>query len=293
MSITDSDPEDAITKEEIAGTAPAPRPGSAGVTTSKKRNAFAELMGVKPEKVSGPPTLASTRGGPSIHRTFRDNLGFYTAAPENFPQSGEDRRIIYYNDDFVAIYDLYPKSTVHTLLLPRSPRSRLHPFDAFEDPEFLASVQAETGKLKRLVAKELQRRYGRFSAQEKQREAVLDGDVELEDGAPLPEGRDWEKELLVGIHAHPSMNDLHVHVLSRDMVSECMKHRRHYESFNTPFLVDVADFPLAADDPRRHPGRAGYLNKDLRCWRCGKNFGNQFKKLKDHLSTEFEMWKKE
>ncbi|KAI1400875.1 HIT-like protein [Hypoxylon fuscum] len=293
MSSTESDPEDAITKEEIAGTAPTPAHGAAaGVSQGTKRNAFTELMSPKTKATKENPetnTLASTRSPRT--RTFkaRDGLGAYTHDPAAFPAS----QVIYYNDDFVAINDLYPKSTVHTLLLPRSPLSRLHPFDAFKDASFLASVQAETAKLKRIVAKELQRRYGRFSAQEQEREAVLNGDKEWDDGKELPKGRDWEKELLVGIHAHPSMNDLHVHVLSPDMISECMRHRRHYTSFNTPFLIDVADFPLAEDDPRRHPGKAGYHNRDYMCWRCGKNFGNRFKQLKEHLAGEFEEWKKQ
>ncbi|KAI1093893.1 HIT-like protein [Rostrohypoxylon terebratum] len=285
MPPADSDPEDAITKEEIAGTAPAP--AATGASQGTKRNAFTELMSPKPkvpkETAKPLPPMHNLRTGPFKER---DGLGAYTANPTS-------ERVIYHDASFVAINDLYPKSTVHTLLLPRSPRSRLHPFDAFDDAAFLSSVQAETQKLKRLVAKELQRRYGRYSAQERDREAVLNGDVELADGEPLPKGRDWESELLVGIHAHPSMNDLHVHVLSPDMISECMRHRKHYNSFNTPFLIDVTDFPLAKDDPRRHPREAGFLNRDLVCWRCKKNFGNRFKQLKDHLEEEFEEWKKE
>ncbi|KAI0422222.1 HIT domain-containing protein [Xylaria grammica] len=317
MSTTESGPEDAITTEEITGTAPAPRPGLAGVSRETKRDAcelpstinhqpgverepsansalvhsrpIAELMAPKPRKPQEPPTLASTRGALTGGFKARNGLGAYTADPASFPTN----RVIYYNESFVVINDLYPKSTVHTLLLPRSPQSRLHPFDAFDDVEFLAEVREETARLKRLVAKELQRRCGRFSAQDKLRESILNGEVEWEDGTPLPVGRDWEKELLVGVHAHPSMNDLHVHVLSRDMVSEYMRGRKHYQSFNTPFLIDIADFPLAADDPRRKPGHSGFFERDLQCWRCGKNFGNQFKKLKVHLSEEFEEWKKE
>ncbi|OTA67202.1 HIT-like protein [Hypoxylon sp. EC38] len=282
MSAAESDPEDAITKDEIAGTAPAPADAETSVT---------ELMSpkIKAPKEEPKKTLASTRS--ALTRSFkeRDGLGAYIHDPAAYPPS----RVIYYNDDFVAINDMYPKSSVHTLLLPRSPLSRLHPFDAFEDASFLASVQAETQKLKRLVAKELQRRYGKYSAKDREREAVLNGDIEWEEGKELPKGRDWESELLVGVHAHPSMNDLHVHVLSPDMISECMRHRKHYNSFNTPFLIDVADFPLAEDDPRRHPKTAGFINKDLICWRCGKNFGNRFKQLKEHLPEEFEAWKKE
>lgn len=189
----------------------------------------------------------------------------------------------------MVINDLYPKATVHTLLLPRSSaHNPLHPFDAFEDRDFLAAVRKETARLKELVAKEVKRRFSSLSKLDQARETALKNGVD-----DLPPGRNWLAEVKVGIHAHPSMNHLHVHVLSRDMHSECLKHRKHYNSFNTPFLVDVADFPLARDDPRRHPGREGYLDRSLKCWRCGKEFGNKFKALKEHLEVEFEEWKRE
>ncbi|KAH8664050.1 HIT domain-containing protein [Xylariales sp. PMI_506] len=290
MTSVESDPEDAITREEITGEAPAPPAGSSGVNGgSRKRNAFAELMKPKPKAPMLSPPSSHSVASAAI-RVFggRDGLGVYTQDPASFPA----KRVIYFNDNFVAINDLYPKSTVHTLLLPRSDRQRLHPFVAFEDPDFLTAIQAEALKLRKLVAKELQRRYGKYSEADRLREAVLNGEVEWE-REELPRGRDWEREVRVGIHAHPSMNDLHVHVLSRDMFSECMRHRKHYNSFNTPFLIDVADFPMSQDDPRRHPTHAGFMNRDLVCWRCGKNFGNKFKQLKDHLAAEFEEWKKE
>ncbi|KAH8167805.1 hypothetical protein CIB48_g429 [Xylaria polymorpha] len=262
MSATESDPEDAVTKEEITGTAAAPEPSSAGVSRGTKRNAFAELMAPKPKKPHEVPTLASTRSAFTGGFKARDGLGAYTADPASFPAS----RVIYHNESFVAINDLYPKSTVHTLLLPRSPRSRLHPFDAFEDPEFLASVQAETARLKRLAAKELQRRYGRFSAQEKEREAVLNGGRGV-GGRGTATG--WAR------------------------LGEGIARRRARAPFHERLTRAYSIARHAADDPRRHPGRAGYLNGDMRCWRCGKNFGNQFKKLKDHLTGEFEDWKKQ
>lgn len=220
----------------------------------------------------------------------RDGLGSYIQNPERSNVS----QIIFYNDEFVGINDLYPKSSVHCLLLPRSPKhQRMHPVAAFEDREFLASVRENAAKLKTLVAKELQRRYSRFSAQEKAREAVLNGEVELKDGEELPEGRDWEQEVRVGIHAHPSMNHLHIHVISVDRFSEKMRHKKHYNSFSTPFFVELDAFPLSADDERRHPGRNGYLNSNLKCWRCGRDFGAKFALLKEHLAAEFEEWKKE
>ncbi|OLN95441.1 Aprataxin-like protein [Colletotrichum chlorophyti] len=280
MAGSGSDTEDAITQGEIQGAAPAPTP---------LRNAFTELMTRKRKPESTPPE--PSRASRNKPYRSRDGLGAYLDNPSSFPAS----RVIFHNEDFVAINDLYPKASIHTLLLPRSPaHNLLHPFEAFDDIEFLASVQKEVLRLKDLVAKELQRRFSKYSKAEAAREAVLEGLVEPGKNGELPKGRDWHTEIITGIHAHPSMNHLHVHVLSRDMYSECMKHRKHYNSFNTPFLIDVADFPLAPDDPRRHPGREGYLmKKDLICWRCGQNFKNQFAKLKEHLAEEFAEWKKE
>jgi len=215
----------------------------------------------------------------------RDGLGVYIAQPEAFPAS----RVIFHSADFVAIHDLYPKSSVHCLLLPRSPKHTLeHPFDAFNDAAFLASVKIEAAKLKHIVATELRRKYGPYSKQDEKREGVLNGEIPW-DKEELPEGRDWEKEVMVGVHAHPSMNHLHVHVLSRDRWSECLKHRKHYNSFNTEFFVPLEAFPIDGDGK----GRGGKLKEDMRCWRCRKVFGNQFARLKEHLAEEFEEWKKE
>ena len=109
----------------------------------------------------------------------------------------------------------------------------------------------------------------------------------------LPEGRDWENELMAGVHAGPSMNHLHIHIISKDRHSECLKHRKHYNSFATPFFVRLEEFPLAADDPRKAKDRGGWLRVGMRCWRCGRDFGNKFAELKRHLDEEFVEWRKE
>lgn len=219
--------------------------------------------------------------------TGRNGLGAYTFSPSSFPAS----RVISHDENWVVIHDLYPKSSVHILLLPRTPsKILLHPFDALADPVFLAAVQAKVRELRLLVAKELRRRYGERSALERARLEALDA---WPAPTTLPPGRDWEREAVAGVHAVPSMSHLHVHVLSVDRASECMRHRKHYNSFNTPFLVGVEDFPLAAGDERRRPGRQGYLDRGLECWRCGERFGNRFARLKRHLAEEFEEWVQE
>ena len=238
------------------------------------------------------PPSDTPQSDPARTTTFlgRDGLGAYIASPASFPAS----RVIYHDEKWVVINDLFPKSSVHILLLPRNhAKQLLHPFDAFKDLDFLKEVQAEVQKLRKVVAKELYRRYGKSSALDQKRQKAidaLDGDSESQH---LPIGRDWSQSVISGIHAGPSMNHLHIHILSVDRHSECMKHRKHYNSFSTPFLIDVEDFPLDKGDKRIHPGRERYMDRDLKCWRCGKVFGNKFSRLKEHLDEEFEEWKKE
>jgi aprataxin len=70
---------------------------------------------------------------------------------------------------------------------PRDPKFQLmHPFDAFEDSDFLAAVRTEAVKLRRLVAKTLQQKYNKYSKQEEtRRNALTKGEEDL------PPGRDW------------------------------------------------------------------------------------------------------
>ncbi|KAK1243582.1 hypothetical protein MKX08_001720 [Trichoderma sp. CBMAI-0020] len=306
--MADSDSEEGLTREEMQQQEEVEPPPKRA-----KQDAFAKLMAPKPKSTPKPPGSR-----PHLFKN-RMALGAYIADPESYPASV----VIYHNADFVVIHDKFPKATVHTLLLPRSARhSLLHPFEALKDEQFLAKVRIEVEKLKVLAAGELQRRLGMFSRADAAREAVLNGEAEVlddeeqrkgetaaatttEDGGQdkdkdkdkggeprLPSGRDWAAEIKCGVHAVPSMGHLHIHVLSRDMHSPAMKHRKHYNSFNTPFLVDVADFPLEGDDVR-NSREEGFMRRDLVCWRCGRNFGNRFKELKEHLEKEFEEWKRE
>jgi aprataxin len=256
----------------------------------KKRNAFSELMSPKPKQpkpTSHQPHWLTKTTTNLRHTDRRDGLLDYIQNPTSFPPT----RVIYHNTDFVVTNDLYPKGSVHLLLLPRDPsKYLLHPFDAFSDPVFLASVRAEAAKLKSLAAKELRRLFGSSSTSDQVRLSAMDA---YPPPATLPAGRDWTSEIMIGIHARPSMNHLHVHIISKDRYGDCLRHRKHYNSFSTPFFVPLDDFPLAEDDVRRHPGREGYLKRDLVCWKCGMEFGNRFTKLKEHLKEEFEAWKKE
>ncbi|KJX93893.1 histidine triad nucleotide-binding protein [Zymoseptoria brevis] len=247
---------------------------------AQKPNAFTELMSRK--KVTSPvrnadrPTQRTTHFG-------RDGLGAYTADPQSFPPS----RVVYHNEKFVVINDLYPKATVHLLILPRDPnRNYFRPQEAFDDAEFLEDCRKEEVKVRQIVAEELRRKFGHYSQQDKARITAMESEDPPE---KLPSGRDWSKEVISGIHANPSMNHLHIHVLSKDMVSEPMKKRNHYLSFTTDFFVGLEHFPLSAEDHRRH---YRHFPGDMRCWRCDKTV-QDMPKLKEHLAKELEQWKTE
>lgn len=226
----------------------------------------------------------------------RDGLGLYIAHPEQNPEG----LVVEYDSDFVVINDKFPKASVHLLLIPRKPEYYTqHPLSLLStNPAFLADVQTRVSRLKHLAAAELRRKYGRTSAADAPYQTALTTLMEQSDPPPpaqrdplLPPGRDWLSCIKAGVHTHPSMNHMHIHVLSQEMHSPCLKHKKHYLSFNSSFFVGVEEFPLQEGSERFHPG--DWPSWDMKCWRCGENFQNKFAKLKAHLGEEFEVWRKE
>lgn len=253
---------------------------------NKRKDAFSELMSSK-AKQQKPTTNTSTAAKSNAFSNSRNGLLTYILNPTDYPA-----QVIAHDEKTVLIRDAFPKATLHLLLLPRDASKRdLHPHEAFDDPVFLAMIRAEVAASLKLAVSELSRLIGPFSASNKARITAMDSDDPPD---TLPPGRDFSQDLRVGIHAHPSMNHLHIHIISRDMHSDRLKHRKHYNSFNTDFFIPLDDFPLARDDPRRSVSyQNGNLKEDFKCWRCGKMFGNKFTLLKDHLEREFDAWKRE
>ncbi|ETI21608.1 hypothetical protein G647_07955 [Cladophialophora carrionii CBS 160.54] len=252
-------------------------------TFDRKRNAFSELMSPKPKQAK--------QIQPQQHnhpRDARNGLLPYILNPTSFSSD----IVIQHNENTVLIRDAFPKATVHLLLLPRdSTKWHINPRDALDDEVFLAMVQKEAAEALQLAASELSRLIGPYSESCKARIAAMESD---DPPAELPAGRDFSQEFKVGVHAHPSMNHLHVHIISRDMYSERLKHQKHYNSFNTDFFIPLGDFPLAKGDPRRQTSyQNANLKKDYKCWRCGRSFANKFTALKAHLQEEFIAWRKE
>jgi len=194
-----------------------------------------------------------------------DGLGIYLDDPSKCSN------VVQFDDDFVIIKDLYPKATVHLLILPRDLTKCVeHPLRAFQDDEFLNRCRNEASKW-RLYAAQL----------------LKDAICPNNDGQ---DDYDWESNILIGIHARPSMEHLHIHVVSRDLHSDCMQEKTNYTSFTTPFFVPLEDFPLDEDEIA---GRLSAIRQPvMTCQRCDETF-TSFANLKKHLSFEFERWKDE
>ncbi|KAF1933294.1 HIT-like protein [Didymella exigua CBS 183.55] len=285
--------QDPIVAEEIDGMS---KPQASNTTTASKRtNAFAELMSAKKPK----PGLVSAEAPVKPLKwdlDARNGLGLYIEHPEKNPEG----LVVEYDDDFVVINDKFPKASVHLLLIPRkSEYYEQHPLCLLStDSAFRAEVQTRVIRLKQLAASELRRKYGRHSASDLSYQTALSDLMNSADPPPpdqrdavLPPGRDWLSEIKAGVHTHPSMNHMHIHVMSQEMHSPCLKHKKHYLSFNSSFFVSVEEFPLQGGSERYKPGT--WPVWDMKCWRCGENYQNKFAKLKAHLGEEFEAWKKE
>lgn len=245
-----------------------------------------ELMKRKPKAQKPPSQFRHPQIDINDLHNPRNNLLPHIQKPEESPAGS----VIFYDEDWVLIKDLYPKSTVHLLLLPRSPQHySSHPYDMLQDQNFLAAAKPQVEKAKDIAASELRRLHGSFSASEKPRLDALNSDDPPEE---LPAGRDWRKEVFAGVHTHPSMNHMHIHILSVDRYSPCLKHRKHYNSFNTDFFVPVDAFPLSPEDRQRRLD-LDWPRLNMTCWRCGRNFGNKFNALKQHLESEFKDWQKQ
>lgn len=224
---------------------------------------------------------------PATYQGPRDGLLVHMTNPE----LNTNGLVVYFNKDWTLIYDMYPKSTVHFLLLPRDPKYyRVHPFQAFKDADFRESARKEITAAVRVAADELCRKVGSNSRLQRERSDAMLAENPPD---PLPDGRDWTKDIKVGIHAAPSMSHLHIHIMSVDNVNRCMKTSKHYQSNNTPFFVGMDEFPLSDTDPRWRIEQCEYGQQNMKCWRCGRDFGRSFSKLKPHLDVEMEQWSKE
>ncbi|XP_032977870.1 aprataxin isoform X4 [Rhinolophus ferrumequinum] len=89
----------------------------------------------------------------------------------------------------------------------------------------------------------------------------------------------------LGYHAIPSMSHVHLHVISQDFDSPCLKNKKHWNSFNTEYFIESQAVIEMVQDAGRVTVRDGMpelLKLPLRCHECQQLLPS-IPQLKEHL----------
>lgn len=218
---------------------------------------------------TGAAMLAALRAGGAFPR-LRANPGPMKVAGLHFSRVLEhaldrldqgdrsvDTFVAHSTDEFVTLYDGYPKAAAHLLVVPKHRIAALRELT----PEHLSMLHRLAAYVTWVI------------------EAL--GSQELS----FP---GWTH----GLHSAPSLRQLHVHILSLDFQSPCLKRADHFNSFQRPFLVPLDEAIEAVETGRdlvEHfnldDAEARLKRQDLQCHRCAVNFGRRFDALKRHISS--------
>eukprot|EP00760_Papus_ankaliazontas_P021237 PhM_4_TR18661/c2_g1_i1/m.19896/K10863/APTX; aprataxin len=196
----------------------------------------------------GPP--APTGGPPDLNGLQRAVDKVASGAPHPLK--------FYVDDKCVVLYDQYPKSKVHFLVLPRD--TRLHNLQSLRAPQHL-------GLLTHMYNV---------------------GCSLMEHCRQDPAHR--RRRMICGFHAIPSLKPLHMHVLSLDLDSPRLKNKKHYNTFTTEFflMADAVVLDLQqngrvtlADDRAKFEA----LEKQpMKCCWCGLALGSM-PEVKSHIPS--------
>lgn len=89
----------------------------------------------------------------------------------------------------------------------------------------------------------------------------------------------------MGFHAIPSMSHVHLHVISQDFDSGCLKNKKHWNSFTTDYFIPSQNVIAMLERDGRvsvQDGVCELLKLPLRCHICHTLHSNM-PKLKEHL----------
>ncbi|KNH04571.1 aprataxin [Perkinsela sp. CCAP 1560/4] len=109
--------------------------------------------------------------------------------------------------DFIAIYDQFPKSKYHLLVIPRKAEyESIHAFDTSkrDDLRFLIEMIRFGDQIIHRTLKRI----------------------------------DPGRVFISGFHSIPSLHPIHLHVMSVDLEGRAMRKKKHYNSFATSFFLE-------------------------------------------------------
>ncbi|XP_041641374.1 aprataxin isoform X2 [Cheilinus undulatus] len=170
---------------------------------------------------------------------------------QGLKMSMQDPKMQVYKDDkVVVIKDKYPKARYHWLVLPW---------------QSISSLKALRGEHTDLL---------------KHMQKVAEQMVEQ---CPHKSSLRFR----TGYHAIPSMSHVHLHVISQDFDSPCLKNKKHWNSFTTDYFIESHDVINMLETDGKVAVREGtseLLKLPLRCHVCRKEFPT-IPALKEHLKS--------
>ncbi|KAF8333956.1 HIT-like domain-containing protein [Cantharellus anzutake] len=183
-----------------------------------------------------------------------------------------------HTESTLCIFDKFPKAMYHLLVLPR-----------IADPLALKNFVS----LRTLLG--LDKQFAKNSLLMLKNESKFAISM-IEDEMVKSHGFKWN--IWVGFHGSPSMDLLHLHIISSDLCSDSLKNKKHYNSFHPSlgFFLHLDDvlswFDLTEAEFRKRaslePNRfETLLRGDLRSWRTGVTF-QTIPLLKASLKKEWE-----
>lgn len=92
-----------------------------------------------------------------------------------------------------------------------------------------------------------------------------------------------------GYHAIPSMSHVHLHVISQDFDSPCLKNKKHWNSFTTDYFIESQDVIEMLETNGKvvvKEGTSELLKLPLRCHVCRRELST-IPALKEHLKSHF------
>ena len=178
----------------------ASKPASiASASSSSPSTSFSCCSFIPPLKAPpySPPSAPAPTNGP-----FTNFLYAYIQHPRPPPLQPY---VFWEDEDFAVIYDAFPKSRIHLLLVPKR-----HRIDSI--------INLNSSHIP--VIDEMDKRAGWLC----DNIAVNDSN-----GRRIPLRR--------GFHMVPSLHLLHLHIVSQDFDSVRLKNKKHWNSFTTPFFI--------------------------------------------------------
>ncbi|KIP09607.1 hypothetical protein PHLGIDRAFT_46286, partial [Phlebiopsis gigantea 11061_1 CR5-6] len=186
-----------------------------------------------------------------------------------------------HTDTSLTVFDAFPKSYFHLLVLPRPRR----PFE-IEDMDNLRTLLKKDKEAAKLVLLDL------GEAAQRARERIKDEMLKRF-------GFKWD--IWTGFHAGPSMAHLHLHVISADLRGDSMKNKKHYNSFHPKlgFFIHFDEVMSWFDaEPSFYKQKSALrpqayldlLKEPLQCFYCYEEIKNM-PLLKEHLKAEFTTMK--